>query len=526
MEKKQLNFNAPLISVRRMSSIVSQPEDVVRKTIGKTLPNRPHIPRTKRDVNGSTRPSRPVAIPFVWEQTPGQLKPGNQMKIFAQEEPSETTPKLPPGRTTRDSIRFYSGERPRGQNLHGYQAESPNWNHDHSALLDALVDSMYSKGESEPELGWKDSPPDSPGVFSSPESSSFSCSVSGVSGYQGGPDEKPSGTFSVDLQTRDFMIDRFLHAAKAVVLDNPQYVLKKELSMKEEEPKAVPIERKPPNIGPCYSHYTEDYDNASETEEDESNIMTTATTTTPKKHKSWGKSWKISPWLCVKNSLWLLNPLPGIKRRSQTPARTPPLPPAKDMKRFSRIAHSGPLPTARNAYSGPLDKQVCDAVYNKRFHSGELYKSGGGGGDRRMSTRVSYSRDSSPNRHTRSGAISPYRNVTPRSPFNEGSKFLGVPREVAARRKSDVEEKTACSAGVVGPTWDQSPLPPPLPKTPSESWLWRALPSSAPSQNRRRRSKGGDHKSAASKWETIVKSSYSHHDHARYSEELVQRKRV
>lgn len=73
---------------------------------------------------------------------------------------------------------------------------------------------------------------------------------------------------------------------------------------------------------------------------------------------------------------------------------------------------------------------------------------------------------------------------------------------------------------------EQSPLPPPLPKTPSESWLWRTLPS-VPSRNSFSHSRGvrqlsrkQDPKSHLSntKWETIVKSSYIHHDHVRYSE--------
>ncbi|CAN7002152.1 unnamed protein product [Brassica oleracea var. botrytis] len=72
---------------------------------------------------------------------------------------------------------------------------------------------------------------------------------------------------------------------------------------------------------------------------------------------------------------------------------------------------------------------------------------------------------------------------------------------------------------------------PPLPKTPSESWLCRALPRSSTvstvvpgqlpvllsGQDTGLR-KMMDQKSI--KWETIVKTSYKHHDNVRYSEEL------
>ncbi|XP_050367325.1 uncharacterized protein LOC126785739 [Argentina anserina] len=65
----------------------------------------------------------------------------------------------------------------------------------------------------------------------------------------------------------------------------------------------------------------------------------------------------------------------------------------------------------------------------------------------------------------------------------------------------------------------QSPLPPPLPKSPSQSWLSSTL-SSTPSQKsvstgtKRPSSKTS---SAGTKWETIVKTSNLHHDHVRYS---------
>lgn len=75
---------------------------------------------------------------------------------------------------------------------------------------------------------------------------------------------------------------------------------------------------------------------------------------------------------------------------------------------------------------------------------------------------------------------------------------------------------------------DYSSLSPPLPKTPSESWLCRALPSVTPrnSFSRSYNSTRFDPKKQEpkvsstdqTKWETIVKTSYLHHDHVRYSE--------
>lgn len=79
-----------------------------------------------------------------------------------------------------------------------------------------------------------------------------------------------------------------------------------------------------------------------------------------------------------------------------------------------------------------------------------------------------------------------------------------------------------------GGSADYTPLPVPLPKAPSESWLSRALPAVA-SRNSFSKSYNGtgfnypkkqEPKIPATdtKWETIVKTSYLHHDHFRYSE--------
>jgi len=72
-----------------------------------------------------------------------------------------------------------------------------------------------------------------------------------------------------------------------------------------------------------------------------------------------------------------------------------------------------------------------------------------------------------------------------------------------------------------------SPLPLALPKSPSESWLWRTLPSIS-SRNLFSHSNLGTHmhlkkrapktSSTNTKWETIVKTSHLRRDHVRYSE--------
>ncbi|KAJ7968713.1 DUF688 family protein [Quillaja saponaria] len=105
-------------------------------------------------------------------------------------------------------------------------------------------------------------------------------------------------------------------------------------------------------------------------------------------------------------------------------------------------------------------------------------------------------------------------------------------KEIADRNSNVISDqiKLADDSGNVIADSLQSPAPPPLPKSPSESWLWRTLPlvslrnsflssSNGGSQSHTKK-KGSSMTCTHTKWETIVKSSKLHHDHVRYSEEL------
>lgn len=679
MAKKQLDFNAPLLSVRKISSSLTSNERANKKMVDKVPPNRQQSLPVKKSDWELSEVTKPVAVPFVWEKAPGRPKDGNEVRTSLRVERS-SSPRLPPGRLP-ETVRFYSGERPRTHNIYRSPAEGLPWM-DHAALLDSLVESIYTRGDKESE---DDAYSDASETMSPTESLSLNCSVSGLSGHQTS-DLQPSGAFSIDSQTRDFMMSRFLPAAKAVVLETPQYVHKKPVSAEQPMPvkKLVPVERKP-LVKPLESNPVSYYschpaDVGSETEDDVSENP----------HKKPSKGWKFFPRICVKNSLCLLNPLPGLKVKTRAPS-----PPAQAVKRVSGMkpkmvqsptsyAHEVKK-LSRKAYSGPLEKNVGDTINKQRFHSGvlsrELYKSD----NRSLSGQLSNPNDScklvgiSPGRRSRSGAISPYRNVAPPSPFNEGTRFLGVPKEmeslwasrfdsfrkgcytvkdkavpqqmgrgkfydsprevvektvyidsvdnvqisapkaaaskpkglvnsdknmrtlvennqvlenladmapIQGAKRSDVSEKNikqiigkessldlveassmsistdkgpvdqeslklkqnldavsgAIESSKVHPCGNlgtdneanqnekdtnltslESTLQPPLPKSPSESWLWRTLPSiplrtsflsfNSKKQNQKSHTDG-------TKWETIVKTSNLHKDHVRYSEEL------
>jgi hypothetical protein len=101
------------------------------------------------------------------------------------------------------------------------------------------------------------------------ESFSMNCSVSGVSGLDN-LETKKFGTFSTDQQTRDFMMNRFLPAAKAMTLQPSQYSSKKQSVLVEQQPrdvnKLIQNAKKPvvtdivPYNGICQEEESEDED--------------------------------------------------------------------------------------------------------------------------------------------------------------------------------------------------------------------------------------------------------------------------
>lgn len=150
------------------------------------------------------------------------------------------------------------------------------------------------------------------------ESFSMNCSVSGVSGLDNF-DAKKFGTFSTDQQTREFMMNRFLPAAKAMTIQPSQYSSKKQSVVLVEQQlrdinKLVQNAKKPlvnkhttdiiPYTGQVQDDESEDegdvYDN------DNSASMLS-------------KGCGLLPNLHIRNSLSLLNPVAGIKMKNQGP---------------------------------------------------------------------------------------------------------------------------------------------------------------------------------------------------------------
>ncbi|XP_062095910.1 uncharacterized protein LOC133801678 [Humulus lupulus] len=645
MAERKLNFNAPLLSVRRFAKPSANSERENKKTVKSSPPRKKYTrdPPFEPTFN-LEQVTEPVAVPFNWEQIPGKAKDDKEAEAQPREE-AFVTPRMPPGKVLVP--------RKQQQELDHYP-HKPDFRPQTKAFSfsSSIVESKYSKeGTTDDRKGLEvededdDAYSDALETLSSKESASLNCSASGLSGSESAGLGKPSGTFSTDPQTRDFMMKRFLPAAKAMALEPPRYAAKKQALVVQEQPrevkrvigmdKRVLNDERGPNIVPKYGDYKEEEE---ESEDDSDDYDSTRSIS--------ARGCGFFPRLCFRNSLSILGPIPGLKVRTPTPPR-------KTSNNHSEIK--------------PAKKQTWDSTHkaktNCKFRSAELHVV-----EKKLvseSKRLAYSGDlqrgrSSPSTHSRAASISPYRNRPSQSPFRRAA-FLGVPKEenvkvpnikpnylynkatnkfedISANHRNKlgslsmspavektlyvdsvnnahdhessysnsgfldtkeqlksgsedfehllvsrrvVEEEASLESifqdimclnsvskqpsllgdselglaqefselvtkgnlrkesdqivkedlGNIESSLVPSPLPPPLPKSPSESWLWRTAPSIS-LRNSFSRSKNTSAKAHAkmlksntsltnTKWETIVKSSHLSHDHARYSEELV-----
>ncbi|KAL8140443.1 hypothetical protein V2J09_006464 [Rumex salicifolius] len=231
MEDKQLNFNRPLLSVRRGSSTSALP-DIDNKEPTNPPSNIPHFPYYKPELKSDPM-SDPAAVPFKWEQIPGRAKLGDrklQTRALMELPP---VPKLPPGRVVS------TDEKP------SHKPSNDSFSSESQRGFDGVCISNYYKnaGENEPlecdreenESSNSEGDDDSTyldAVDRLSQSESFlNCSVSGLDD----PGMESSGTF-LDPQTRDFMMGRFLPAAKAVTSETPQFGSRKQQPVVKEKP--------------------------------------------------------------------------------------------------------------------------------------------------------------------------------------------------------------------------------------------------------------------------------------------------
>ncbi|XP_042475970.1 uncharacterized protein LOC122057777 [Macadamia integrifolia] len=443
MEEKQLDFNAPLLSVRRYSSFSSfsstsaSSEGNDCERIENSRPKMPSLPFYKPDIN-----SGPIknsgSVPFLWEQTPGRPKDGEGARAQPTKRPP-LAPKLPPGRVLdvrQQSVNSESEDKNTCSPKNGVSSKTSNAllsSHRASSLSNNVTkldcskkivkngkDAETDEDEDEDE---DETFADALDTLSRTESFFLNCSMSGVSGLDG-PDIKPSGTFSTDPQTRDFMMGRFLPAAKAVAAETPQYASRKQ-PLAREHPRQVttvvngerqhPINQYRPNLLPQYAH--DIVEEESENEEDDDEYDDTGNLS--------AKACGLLPRFCLKSSMFLLNPVPGMKIKARAPMSS-----VGNVRTQVKTAYAG---ICRNK-----DENTWDAFYKHKFVR-ELKPPGLLDDGNKMTSESNRLNDwsdsqtpegSSPYRLSSSVGISPYRNEASQSPFHEGSGFLGIPKEV------------------------------------------------------------------------------------------------
>ncbi|XP_008225296.1 PREDICTED: uncharacterized protein LOC103324955 [Prunus mume] len=399
MEERKLNLNARFLSVRRIATTTvctdGEKEKIIQRPDGRHT-----LPPYKSDFC-LEQVTEPVAVPFHWEHIPGKAKEDKEPETQPREKTS-VTPRLPPGKpidyVTKQTLEKDHADR------NGIRPQFKSY-----SLNENVMDLKCSKEKTNERRALEvededDVYSDALETISPTESFSFNCSASGLS-QSDGADVKQSRAFSVDLQTRDLMMSRFLPAAKAMALETPHYAAKKQYIAPEQPRQVTRVIRE--DIRPLSneqgSHMELQYDQYKEEEESEG------------EDDEYDPSGSISakgcglfPRLCLRNSLCLLSPVPGMKGRTRAL-----------MSSSSGVIRPEKT-TCGRSHSQPLNKHALDAAYKHKskggVKSGELHKfENKKAGE---SSRFSHSGDlkkgrSSPLRHSRSACISPYRNEAP-----------------------------------------------------------------------------------------------------------------
>ncbi|KAJ3685143.1 hypothetical protein LUZ61_014307 [Rhynchospora tenuis] len=286
-ENKRIDLDAPLLSIRRFSV---EPPTSSTTTSHSNSTNQAHrrssLPFYKPDIK-SGPVTNPGVIPFVWEQRPGQPKPGANSPSRAP----FLAPRPPPVKTgssvrTRKPVSNYlsslkeikgpsfeelkcaNGERLEEKQEEskkeekfenptkvvaesGVQAKSRrtinNGNREFQETEKRKQEEEKEKErkeikkdeqehkenvmriaeEEEEEEEEEDNFSDALDTLSRTESFFMNCSVSGLSEMPVGPTNQSPLPGGCDPDARDFMIGRFLPAAQAVATGSPQYTFRK-----------------------------------------------------------------------------------------------------------------------------------------------------------------------------------------------------------------------------------------------------------------------------------------------------------
>ncbi|CAO2171519.1 unnamed protein product [Urochloa humidicola] len=389
---------------------------------------------------------RPGAVPFVWEQRPGQPKSVRTRRAAPPTPPREARPEEAGGGGTpyHDAVadidlRAFHGSRATvaaaaSREVAAVEATKEARKQE-AVSVAAVLRTRDSDGEEEEERF-----SDALDTLSRTESFAMNCSVSGLSGA---PDPGPAG--GAEPCAPGFMMDRFLPAAQAVAVGSPQYTFRKagaaggtgssgraavakasagngDDRMRRERVQ-LPYQHLPPNYLSCAYPRREEHVEEDEEDDDDYDV-----------HSTRGFSAKgcgLLPGLCAKTSLLLLNPMPGMKRcRAQGRGRGRQFP----SKGRVQMARSPLARSLQNKHLGcDSNGQSWEDVYKHKLEQKYL---GQVEDDRSKltseSNQLSFWSDSqtgdgsSPYHRSIAGGMSPYRNyavMSPSSKANESSRI-------------------------------------------------------------------------------------------------------
>ncbi|KAL6845185.1 hypothetical protein ACP4OV_024680 [Aristida adscensionis] len=411
---------------------------------------------------------RPAAVPFVWEQRPGQPKSVRTRRAVAPPTPPRASTEACGGEPA-----FGAAASPYHDAL-GYR-EPPvatrgvrvvDEGRAGAASLEEEVRRVAAEAKKQEVLvvadvlrrqggdgdDDEDRFSDALDTLSRTESFAMNCSVSGLSGVQ-------DPVVGAEPGARGYMMDRFLPAAQAVAVGSPQYTFRKTGATgnsgrdharattvgastgngddrARRAPVQLPYQHLPPNYLSCAYPRREEHDDEEDEEDDDDYDA----------HSTRGFSSKgcgLLPGLCVKTSLLLLNPVPAMKRgktRGQGKGRQFP------SKGRGQMA---PSPLARSSQNKHLgcnsNGQSWEDVYKHKLE--QKYLGQGEDGRSKLtseSNQLTFWSDSqtgdgsSPFHHSMGGGMSPYHNYPAMSPSCKPNGQAGV---------GDRDEKVSASTG-------------------------------------------------------------------------------
>ena len=258
--------------------------------------------------------TEPVAVPFHWEHIPGKAKEDNEAELQPTEEAS-VTPRLPPGKlihvtkhNSESSERDYGDQNEaRSRHFKAYSLKenvkelkcSKDVTNERRALELQNEDDVYS---------------DALETISPTKSFSLNCSASCLSQSESA-DAKPSRPSAIDPQTRDFMMNRFLPAAKAMSLETSHAAKKQHTAAPEQPRKITRVIRRedtrplPKEQGSQMELQHGQYEEEKESEGEDDDYDPSGSVS--------AKGCGLFPRLCLRNSLCLLGPIPGMKVKTR-----------------------------------------------------------------------------------------------------------------------------------------------------------------------------------------------------------------